>query len=104
AEDGIRDKLVTGVQTCALPISLLCGDDGHARAFARVLRGARGPVHVPRRLPGRARIRGLRAPEGGPPAALRLEPGDGAVDRADRSEERRVGEGCGCGRWGVQYR
>src|SRR2546425_11382771 len=23
AEDGIRDKLVTGVQTCALPISLL---------------------------------------------------------------------------------
>src|SRR5205823_6771100 len=24
AEDGIRDKLVTGVQTCALPISLLC--------------------------------------------------------------------------------
>src|SRR5687767_15432141 len=26
AEDGIRDKLVTGVQTCALPI--LDGDDG----------------------------------------------------------------------------
>src|SRR2546425_5705260 len=25
AEDGIRDKLVTGVQTCALPISLLAG-------------------------------------------------------------------------------
>ena len=23
AEDGIRDRLVTGVQTCALPISLL---------------------------------------------------------------------------------
>ena len=23
AEDGIRDKLVTGVQTCALPISVL---------------------------------------------------------------------------------
>src|SRR5229473_5196607 len=27
AEDGIRDKLVTGVQTCALPISL--AEDGH---------------------------------------------------------------------------
>src|SRR2546425_7008605 len=27
AEDGIRDKLVTGVQTCALPISLEFGDD-----------------------------------------------------------------------------
>src|SRR3989441_6540523 len=25
AEDGIRDKLVTGVQTCALPISFLDG-------------------------------------------------------------------------------
>src|SRR2546425_4051866 len=25
AEDGIRDKLVTGVQTCALPISLAIG-------------------------------------------------------------------------------
>src|SRR2546425_8908846 len=27
AEDGIRDKLVTGVQTCALPILI---DDAHA--------------------------------------------------------------------------
>src|SRR5205823_9566873 len=26
AEDGIRDKLVTGVQTCALPISTLIGE------------------------------------------------------------------------------
>src|SRR5205823_11808380 len=25
AEDGIRDKLVTGVQTCALPILCVCG-------------------------------------------------------------------------------
>src|SRR5207244_4822001 len=28
AEDGIRYDLVTGVQTCALPISLPCGSDG----------------------------------------------------------------------------
>src|SRR2546425_10534431 len=28
AEDGIRDKLVTGVQTCALPICLTVGDGG----------------------------------------------------------------------------
>src|SRR2546425_7983462 len=27
AEDGIRDKLVTGVQTCALPIFTLSTDD-----------------------------------------------------------------------------
>src|SRR5438105_6175833 len=45
AEDGIRDPLVTGVQTCALPISL---DDRrvqllrhHRRAGRRVLRQAR---------------------------------------------------------------
>src|SRR2546425_152805 len=29
AEDGIRDKLATGVQTCALPISQRAGDDGN---------------------------------------------------------------------------
>src|SRR5258708_37133881 len=28
AEDGIRDDLVTGVQTCALPISPYCRDSG----------------------------------------------------------------------------
>src|SRR2546426_5277166 len=65
AEDGIRDYKVTGVQTCALPISpppppsrprkSLCGD------------GVIGPfAPVPRRRPGIAR----------------------------RSEERRVGKEC----------
>src|SRR5205823_9638419 len=29
AEDGIRDKLVTGVQTCALPICTLAFEDLH---------------------------------------------------------------------------
>src|SRR5699024_12107189 len=28
AEDGIRDRNVTGVQTCALPISVRCADAG----------------------------------------------------------------------------
>ena len=40
AEDGIRDKLVTGVQTCALPIFMtlifapliLAGEDGFSNA------------------------------------------------------------------------
>src|ERR1041384_5523798 len=47
AEDGIRDKLVTGVQTCALPISVSpegrispadagLWSDAHAEAFAPV--------------------------------------------------------------------
>src|SRR5207245_6024243 len=47
AEDGIRDATVTGVQTCALPISPAAGDDedrdvvhrGHSRE--RVLEGSR---------------------------------------------------------------
>src|SRR3989441_7291870 len=38
AEDGIRDKLVTGVQTCALPISLADDDrawvEDHSRGCA----------------------------------------------------------------------
>src|SRR5207244_5908962 len=37
AEDGIRDDLVTGVQTCALPICTLTGDYnlGRVHALAR---------------------------------------------------------------------
>src|SRR3989441_3313102 len=47
AEDGIRDKLVTGVQTCALPIS----DPGAGRS---------GPRQAPGRLPARPRRRSGR--------------------------------------------
>src|SRR2546423_5600386 len=39
AEDGIRDKLVTGVQTCALPIWNTCGCDvrrGEAEAAGQL--------------------------------------------------------------------
>src|SRR5258708_14821110 len=37
AEDGIRDDLVTGVQTCALPISMVCLEDaGNAKDFSCV--------------------------------------------------------------------
>src|SRR5258706_8782599 len=65
AEDGIRDWSVTGVQTCALPIS------------AR--RGLR---------PGRRRSP-LRAG-----AALRPAAGSRARGAPERSEERRVGKEC----------
>src|SRR3989441_8395562 len=55
AEDGIRDKLVTGVQTCALPIcpgrsSLACG------------RGRRAPGQHRGMAAGLVVPRGLRAP------------------------------------------
>src|SRR5205823_9646466 len=39
AEDGIRDKLVTGVQTCALPISRLCTQAGRLDEAVEVLAG-----------------------------------------------------------------
>src|SRR5947208_16761530 len=63
AEDGIRDDLVTGVQTCALPIS------GGGRGTA---------IRFPRKVPGKRMAVPLPPPE---PAAPRI-----------RSEERRVGK------------
>src|SRR5258706_14647308 len=56
AEDGIRDWSVTGVQTCALPISLQqpVGDARRAAAAARDLRDA-GRIRGDAEDPGRAR-------------------------------------------------
>src|SRR5205823_8939926 len=91
AEDGIRDKLVTGVQTCALPI-------------------CHPPVGVRQERPALLRLRILLE---GPMVDRRADPErpivrlDGAqlldarqVDQmlgAHRSEERRVGKECGSG-------
>src|SRR5687767_15405539 len=84
AEDGIRDKLVTGVQTCALPIS---GGGGHdqLRTTADARRGrhhhAGGhdePQHD-RAEPGRQRARLVHL---------------ATAARVPRSEERRVGKEC----------
>src|SRR5688572_30872217 len=69
AEDGIRDLTVTGVQTCALPISRPGDRDGPHRRH----RCAEATVRVV-----------------GPPAPAEAE---GALERA-RSEERRVGKEC----------
>src|SRR5256886_11155548 len=47
AEDGIRDLTVTGVQTCALPISPVAAADVHAEAqaiAAALLRGERKAI------------------------------------------------------------
>src|SRR5690606_40628204 len=91
AEDGIRDFHVTGVQTCALPISphlvpTLCVAthyEGHQYAFPRRAweRGPEqapsGPVHPDIRMPELAQVRGMQAA---------------------RSEERRVGKE-GRSRW-----
>src|SRR5687767_15808926 len=74
AEDGIRDKLVTGVQTCALPISQVCGD---------LDRSAAREWLVPDGLGGYAM---------GTVAGLRTRRYHGLLVVAERSEERRVGK------------
>src|SRR5687767_15356716 len=81
AEDGIRDKLVTGVQTCALPIYLAV-DRAPARhdplVALRVLGDLRDELAAERRVGDRRGVRALR------------EPGEAE----GRSEERRVGKEC----------
>src|SRR5438093_9533607 len=90
AEDGIRDWSVTGVQTCALPISARASDPTiRCRRAGRVRSGARAR-------------RGWRATS--PPGPARTSPGGGARGRsATRSEERRVGKECRS-RWGGEAR
>src|SRR5258708_28821341 len=56
AEDGIRDDLVTGVQTCALPISALRERTG--RGEATVACADNGNVHAVRQFLRRSRRRG----------------------------------------------
>src|SRR5439155_11498911 len=80
AEDGIRDGHVTGVQTCALPISephqIPYGATRHAAANPREEVDGEGCSHE--------RVGDQTAPQdaGGP----------------ERSEERRVGKECSIGR------
>src|SRR5207245_6071557 len=74
AEDGIRDATVTGVQTCALPIS------GERASSARADE-ARSPASSPHTCQIRA------VPNTSPPH----------FRRRPRSEERRVGKECRSG-------
>src|SRR2546421_6972981 len=50
AEDGIRDLIVTGVQTCALPISTYAADPRHGASVDRYL--SRHGVGLQRKSPG----------------------------------------------------
>src|SRR5206468_8081316 len=85
AEDGIRDLIVTGVQTCALPISYPgAGLAPHSRldhtASVRVSRRERNPP-----------ARGLHTVWLEPRFMLFLYP---EFAKGSRSEERRVGKEC----------
>src|SRR5256885_9634465 len=81
AEDGIRDYKVTGVQTCALPIST-GRDRGDRRATPRQPAGRRicamriDTYHCPR-ISSTTQLETARA-----------------MRECDRSEERRVGKEC----------
>src|SRR5207248_7384357 len=82
AEDGIRDRTVTGVQTCALPIFLQAGlRQGGARS----------------RSPKMGRLAySLHEHAADPAPGLRQNPAAGCrqVVARRRSEERRVGKEC----------
>src|SRR5205823_10304359 len=85
AEDGIRDKLVTGVQTCALPISSKEEPPGSSRRL-----GLQAASSTAAPGAGRAGTRQRRSPvrfsvTGSPRSSS---------SRAVRSEERRVGKEC----------
>src|SRR5688572_31082857 len=73
AEDGIRDLTVTGVQTCALPISGVA-DLPVSVVHARDRAGAHHPFQLEAREPG--------------------DLADRLLKRDLRSEERRVGKEC----------
>src|SRR5437762_6392605 len=88
AEDGIRDTSVTGVQTCALPIS---------SGRTRVAPGVAAPrFAVPCGFAIPPRLRSHR-----PPFARLRPPRDTVLGEARRrSEERRVGKECRARWWG----
>src|SRR5205823_10817463 len=94
AEDGIRDKLVTGVQTCALPIS--------TRLAGRVVFSLGARVAEPLGLPELTHV--FPRPDRFEFAALsglgmtkaRAGALAGIASAVIRSEERRVGRGGRC--------
>src|SRR5690606_39646373 len=88
AEDGIRDFHVTGVQTCALPIS------GVVPAGDTLEQQVDAPAHLRIGNP-----RGLRLEVDGREVLLSAtSPVDLAITTT-RSEERRVGKECRSRRW-----
>src|SRR3989449_4561976 len=85
AEDGIRDVAVTGVQTCALPIST-CPRRAPGRA-GRAARGSRGGQPRRRRPAGAPGTRGSR--EAGEPDVGGVLLADEALDRGGLARDRK---------------
>src|SRR5206468_10015673 len=99
-EDGIRDLIVTGVQTCALPISLCLRP--RVKNVSVAVREHKGEViFLHKIVPGAAsRSYGIEVARlAGLPKSVvaRARQILGALE--ERSEERRVGKECRCRRW-----
>src|SRR5207249_6923366 len=99
--DGIRDRNVTGVQTCALPISIVRLPRWSPRGSMLREAGARGTRMRQRgkwkTFPGVSRAPcGLLLPESFVSDSQWFA---GARREILRSEERRVGKEWRCGRW-----
>src|SRR5205823_8691413 len=94
AEDGIRDKLVTGVQTCALPISMAKSMNAGANASsgARLKRTLLATAPSGMKSSLKSILRTSARMWGMPFKGMSRRPG--MMER--RSEERRVGKE---GRW-----
>src|SRR5205823_8177395 len=96
AEDGIRDKLVTGVQTCALPIYL----DAPLAVLPELLAVPELGI-VPKEAVEAGSPAFGTAPVGSGPFAFAGQAGNvvrlvRATNGTARSEERRVGKECRC--------
>src|SRR5206468_5453220 len=100
AEDGIRDLIVTGVQTCALPICLVTSRVDPPTVYIK------GEVTKPGRYPltTNMRVEDLIRIAGGLKRSAYTESADLARFEMNRSEERRVGKECGSRRGAAQYK
>src|SRR5206468_10088728 len=98
AEDGIRDLIVTGVQTCALPISLRDLGEHRLKDLALAERIHQLVIEgLPNDFPP---LRSLdRIPNNLPEQVTTFIGRDGDILQGLRSEERRVGKECRW-RWG----
>src|SRR5699024_11984386 len=104
AEDGIRDRNVTGVQTCALPIFFPEGGTHHGYALSsHIILNPRQPARVTQRRPAARGARNLSRAHGAPARCQRAH--DPAVGRQrPRSEERRVGKEWSARGWTEPYK
>src|SRR5207249_9329711 len=87
AEDGIRDRNVTGVQTCALPIWMPWGAPSSASTFASWASAALAAEYAAKSLPGAITFL-VATKTSAPPIPC-------AIITRIRSEERRVGRESG---------